>query len=64
VVISIVTVVRLMVKTARSESRCAFRLRYVYLVLASKLPLKCAVVSLYSVAKQRLKCNTGEVFAN
>jgi hypothetical protein len=26
------------------------------------LPLKCAVVSLYSVAKQRLKCYTGKVF--
>jgi hypothetical protein len=29
---------------------------------ASKLPLMCAVVSLYSVVKQRLKCNTGKVF--
>jgi hypothetical protein len=28
----------------------------------SKLPLRCAVVSLYSVVKQRLKCNTGKVF--
>jgi hypothetical protein len=27
----------------------------------SKLPLKCAVVSLYSVVKQRFKCNTGKV---
>jgi hypothetical protein len=26
-----------------------------------KLPLQCAVVSLSSVAKQRLKCNTGKV---
>jgi hypothetical protein len=26
-----------------------------------KLPLKCAVVSLYSAIKQRLKCNTGKV---
>jgi hypothetical protein len=25
------------------------------------LPLKCAVVSLYSVVKQRLKCNTGKL---
>jgi hypothetical protein len=25
------------------------------------LPLKCAVVSMYSVVKQRLKCNTGKV---
>jgi hypothetical protein len=27
----------------------------------SKLPLKCAVVSLTSVVEQRLKCNTGKV---
>jgi hypothetical protein len=27
----------------------------------SKLPLQCAVVSLYSVVKQRSKCNTGKV---
>jgi hypothetical protein len=27
----------------------------------SKLPLNCAVLSLYSVVKQRLKCNTGKV---
>jgi hypothetical protein len=33
---------------------------YIWL-LVSKLPLKCAVVSLYSVVKQRLKCNTGKV---
>jgi hypothetical protein len=26
-----------------------------------KLPLQCAAVSLYSVVKQRLKCNTGKV---
>jgi hypothetical protein len=25
------------------------------------LPLQCAVVSLYSAVKQRLKCNTGKV---
>jgi hypothetical protein len=31
------------------------------LLSVSNLPLKCAVVSLYSVAKQRLKCNTGKV---
>jgi hypothetical protein len=30
-------------------------------VSVSKLPLQCAVVSLYSVVKQRLKCNTGKV---
>jgi hypothetical protein len=28
----------------------------------SKLPLKSAVVSLYSVVKQRFKCNTGKVY--
>jgi hypothetical protein len=39
----------------RSESRCALWLP------VSKLPLQCAVVSLYSVVKQRLKCNTGKV---
>jgi hypothetical protein len=33
---------------------------YIWL-LVSKLPLKCAVVSMYSVVKQRLKCNTGKV---
>jgi hypothetical protein len=33
---------------------------YVWLSV-SKLPLKCAVVSLYSVVKRRLKCNTGKV---
>jgi hypothetical protein len=33
---------------------------YIWLSV-SKLPLKCAVVSLYSVVKQRLKCNTGKV---
>jgi hypothetical protein len=32
---------------------------YIWLSV-SKLPLKCAVVSLYSVVKQRLKCNTGK----
>jgi hypothetical protein len=47
--------------TVRSESRCALRLRYVDLVVISNLPLKCAVVSLYSVVKLRLKCNTGKV---
>jgi hypothetical protein len=32
-----------------------------YTVSVSKLPLKCAVVPLYSVVKQRVKCNTGKV---
>jgi hypothetical protein len=54
-------VTRISCYTVRSESRCALRLRYVDLVVVSKLPLKCAVVSLYSVVKQRLKCNTGKV---
>jgi hypothetical protein len=34
---------------------------YIWLSV-SMLPLKCAVVSLYSVVKLRLKCNTGKVF--
>jgi hypothetical protein len=42
--------------TVRSESRCALRLGYVDLVVL----LKCAVVSLYSVVQQRLKCNIGK----
>jgi hypothetical protein len=33
---------------------------YIWLSV-SKLPLKCAVVTLYSDVKQRLKCNTGKV---
>jgi hypothetical protein len=33
---------------------------YIWLSV-SKLPLQCAVVSLYSVAKERLECNTGKV---
>jgi hypothetical protein len=48
-------------RTVHSESRCALRLRYVDLVV-SKMLLKCAVVLLYSVAKQLLNCNTGKVF--
>jgi hypothetical protein len=47
--------------TMRSESRCAVRLRYVDLVVGIEVPLKCAVVSVYSVVKQRLKFNTGKV---
>jgi hypothetical protein len=31
------------------------------LLSVSKWPLKCAIVSVYSVVKQRLKCNTGKV---
>jgi hypothetical protein len=53
------------VKTAiiRRVRIVAVHLSYVtYIWLSvSKLPLKCAVVSLYSVVKQRLKCNTGKV---
>jgi hypothetical protein len=33
---------------------------YIWLSV-SKLPLKCAVVSLYSAVEQRLKCDTGKV---
>jgi hypothetical protein len=33
---------------------------YIWLSV-SKLPLQCAVVSLYTVVKQRLKCNTGKL---
>jgi hypothetical protein len=47
--------------TLRSESRCALRLRYVDLVVSIEVAVKCAVVSLYSVVKQRLKCNTGKL---
>jgi hypothetical protein len=41
--------------TVRSGSRCALRRRDVDLVVSIE------VVSLYSVVKQRLKCNTGKV---
>jgi hypothetical protein len=34
--------------TVCSESHCALRLRYIDLAVSTKLPLKCAVVSLYS----------------
>jgi hypothetical protein len=47
--------------TMRSESRCALKLWYVDLVGSIEVALRCAVVSLYSVVKQRLKCNTGKV---
>jgi hypothetical protein len=47
--------------TVLSESRCSHRLRYVYLVVSIEAAVKCAVVSLYSVVKQRLKCNTGKM---
>jgi hypothetical protein len=39
------------------ESRCALRLWYLDLVVS----IDVAVVSLYSVDKQQLKCNTGKV---
>jgi hypothetical protein len=45
----------------RLESRCALRQRYVDLVVSIEVAVKCAVVSLYSVVKQWLKCNTGKV---
>jgi hypothetical protein len=54
--------VYVVIYTVRSESCCALRLWYVKIWLSvSKLPLKCAVVSLYSLVKQRLMCNTGKV---
>jgi hypothetical protein len=43
------------------EHYCAFRLWYIELVVSIEVPLKCAVVSLYSVVKQQLKCNTSKV---
>jgi hypothetical protein len=45
----------------RSESHRALRLWYVNLVVSIEAAVKCAVVSPYSVVKQRLKCNTGKV---
>jgi hypothetical protein len=47
--------------TVRSESRLHLGYGTYIWLSVSKLPLKCAVVSLYSVVKQRLKCNTGKV---
>jgi hypothetical protein len=48
------------ISTELSESRCALRLRQVWLSVL-KLPLKCAIVSLYSVVKQLLKYNTDKM---
>jgi hypothetical protein len=45
----------------QSESRCALMLRYVDLVGSIEVAIEVAVVSLYSVVKQRFKCNTGKV---
>jgi hypothetical protein len=42
------------------KSLCTGYHSYIRFTLLT-LPLKCAVVSLYSVVKQRLKCNTGKV---
>jgi hypothetical protein len=36
-------------------------LRYVNLVVSIEVAVECAVVPLYLVVKQRLKCNTGKV---
>jgi hypothetical protein len=44
-----------------SESRCAFRLRYADLVARIEVAVEVCCCSLYSVVKQRLKCNTGKV---
>jgi hypothetical protein len=46
--------------TERSESRCALRLRYVDLVVRIEVAVEVCCCSLYSVVKQRLKCNTGD----
>jgi hypothetical protein len=43
-----------------SESRCALRLRYVDLVVSIEVATEVCVFSLYSVVKQRLKCNTSK----
>jgi hypothetical protein len=48
--------------TVHSESHCALRLWTVDLVVSITLTLKCAVVSVYSVVKQQLKCNIGKAF--
>jgi hypothetical protein len=46
----------------RSESRCALSLRYVDLVFSIEVAVEvCCLFLLYSVVKQRLKCNTGRV---
>jgi hypothetical protein len=37
------------------------RLRYVDLVVGIEVAVEVCVISLYSVVKQRLKCNTGKV---
>jgi hypothetical protein len=42
--------------TVHSESRCALRLPYVDLVVSIKV-----AIEVYSVVKQRLKCNTSKV---
>jgi hypothetical protein len=44
-----------------SESRCALRLRYVDLVVSIEVAVEVCFFLLYSVVKQRLKCNTGKV---
>jgi hypothetical protein len=47
--------------TVCSESCSALKLQYVDWLLVSNIPSNSAVVSLYSVVKQRLKSNTGKV---
>jgi hypothetical protein len=46
----------------RLESRYALRLLYVDVAVSIEVAVEVAVVSLYSVVKQRLKCNTGKVW--
>jgi hypothetical protein len=47
--------------TMRSENRFALRLRYVDLDVSIEVAVEVCLLSLYSVVKQRLKCNTGKV---
>jgi hypothetical protein len=56
-----ILIVTVYMYTVRSESNSSVRLRNVGLVVSLEVALKCAVVSLYSVVKQRLKCNNGKV---
>jgi hypothetical protein len=51
------------VRKVQSVRKVAVHLGYgTYIWLSvSKLPLQCAVVSLHSVVKQRLTCDTGKV---
>jgi hypothetical protein len=47
--------------TVRSESRCALSLRYVDVDVSIEVAVEVCFFSLYSVAKQWFKYNTGKV---